>query len=98
MKMRMLPEHWVADRQMITFRCETGAQSHWTFCVTQQTLEALGDDGYYDHAGIFDAFRASIYKVAYHRVVSGNSAEQHHISSEEIKEAFLSRDALPDPR
>ena len=96
MKLRILPEHWVADRQMFVFRCENGSKVHWTFCVSQQTLEELDDDAYYDRAGIFDAFRARIYQVARGRVSTDDPAGQHRITVEEIKEAFLWRDAIPD--
>jgi hypothetical protein len=89
----MLPECWVPQRQMFVFRCESAKQSHWAFCVDQQTLEELDDDAYYDRTGIFDAFRRRIYQVACDRMVAGDPAEQHRITAEEIRGAFLPRDA-----
>ena len=98
MELRMLPERWVPQRQMFVFRCENGAHSHRMFCVDQRTLEDLDDDAYYDRAGIFDAFRGRIYQVARDRMASGNPAEQHRITAQEIREASILRHAVSGQR
>lgn len=87
MAIRILPEQWVDDRQMFVFRCEEDRTWRWTFCVHQRTLEELDDDAFYDRAGIFDAFREKIYRVARERSASADPAGQHEITAGEIREA-----------
>lgn len=72
---------------MFMFRCATGTETRWTFCVHQSTLEELDDDAFFDRAGIFEAFRAKIYQVARDRMASGDPAGQHVISAQEIRRA-----------
>jgi hypothetical protein len=86
MEFRIFSEHWVRDREIFMFRCSTASAS-WTFYVDQQTLEELDDDAYFDRAGVFDAFRPSIYRVARTRVAAGDPAGQHAITAKQIREA-----------
>jgi hypothetical protein len=86
MEVRILSEYWMPDIESYRFRCLTGSGS-WTFCVDQRTLEELDDDAYFDRAGVFDALRPRIYKVARSRIASGEPAGRHVISAGEIRQA-----------
>jgi hypothetical protein len=92
---RFSAEIWSQDRQALVFRWSSTAvpSARWTFCVTLEALAEVCPSESFNPFQAFERTRAAIYCAAAMKISTGDSADQHLLSAEDIRAAqhILSR-------